>query len=59
MERLEKWAKRLVDECREALSSVLPITKPEREFLDLLLDRGEIRPDALGLSADLPKSATA
>jgi predicted nucleotidyltransferase component of viral defense system len=53
METLEKWAKRLVDECREALSSVLPITKPEREFLDLMLDRGEIRPDVLGLDADL------
>lgn len=53
MEALEKWAKRLVDECREALSSVLPIAKLEREFLDLLLDHGEIRPDVLGLDSDM------
>jgi len=33
---------RIVEECRKALSVVLPFTDAEREFLDLLLDKGEI-----------------
>lgn len=36
------FGKRLVAECREGLSAVLPFTESEREFLDLLLDRGMI-----------------
>ncbi len=40
----------LVKECREGLSAVLPFSDAEREFLDLLLDRGEI--DASILTAD-------
>lgn len=44
-----QWAKKLVEECRDALSAVLPISDPEREFLDRLLDHGEIRPELLDL----------
>lgn len=42
-----EYGTRLVKECREALSSVLPFKAAEREFLDLLLDRGEIRAELL------------
>ena len=41
------WAKKLVDECRERLSVVLPLVNDEREFLTLLNDRGQIVPDLL------------
>ena len=44
------YGKTLVDECRQALSAVLPFNDAEREFLDLLLDKGEI--DATILTAD-------
>lgn len=37
-----EYGAQLVDECRKALSVVLPLTDSEREFLDLLLDKGEI-----------------
>lgn len=49
----EQWAQRLVDECREALSIVLPFRESEREFLDRLLDHGEIRPDVLEMDPRL------
>jgi predicted nucleotidyltransferase component of viral defense system len=35
-----EYGARLVWECREGLSAVLPFTDSERAFLDLLLDRG-------------------
>jgi hypothetical protein len=38
------FGQRLVAECREALSIVLPYTKEESKFLDLLLDDGVIKP---------------
>ena len=44
------FGKRLVEECRRALSAVLPFTDAEREFLDLLLERGKI--DSTILTAD-------
>ena len=40
----------LVDECREALSALLPFNDAERAFLDLLLDEGKI--DASILTSD-------
>lgn len=45
-----EYGTRLVEECRQALSAVLPFTETERAFLDLLLDRGEI--DSTILTAD-------
>ena len=45
-----EYGARLVEECRKALSIVLPVTDGERAFLDLLLDRGEI--DASILTSD-------
>ncbi len=37
-----EYGVQLVEECRKALSVVLPFTDAEREFLDLLLDKGKI-----------------
>lgn len=45
-----EYRARLVKECRDGLSAVLPFTDSERAFLDLLLDRGEI--DSTILTAD-------
>jgi predicted nucleotidyltransferase component of viral defense system len=42
-----EWAARLVSDCRNSLSAVLPFTDSEREFLDLLLDKGENDPALL------------
>jgi hypothetical protein len=47
------YGKRLVKECRDRLSVVLPFTDSETEFLNLLLDRGEIVPSLLTSDKDL------
>jgi len=41
------WARRLMTECRELLSVVLPLTSEESEFIGCLNDRGEIVPELL------------
>jgi hypothetical protein len=41
------YAARLVRECRDGLFAVLPFSKSERTFLDLLLDQGVIDPTLL------------
>ncbi len=41
------WADRLVTECRERLSLVLPLREQEQEFLRRLNDQGEIAPELL------------
>lgn len=46
----EESGARLVEECRQYLSQVLPFTEEEKAFLDLHLDRGEI--DASLLTSD-------
>lgn len=50
---MEDWVGTMVRECREALSMILPFSKAEREFLDRLLDHGEIRPEVLGVDEPL------
>jgi hypothetical protein len=45
-----EYGARLVRECREGLSAVLPFTDSERVFLDMILDRGVI--DSTILTAD-------
>ncbi len=47
------WATRLVDECRSALSAVLPLAENERAFLDRLVEHGEIDPTLLTDDEDL------
>lgn len=49
----DEWGKTLVDECRTALSCLLPFTEPEKEFLDRLLDHGEISPSLITCDAAL------
>jgi hypothetical protein len=41
------WAARLLEETREALGTLLPLTEPESDFLDRLLDDGEIAPELI------------
>ena len=41
------WARSLNDECRDALRVVLPLAEAESEFLERLLDHGEIVPALL------------
>ena len=45
-----EYGARLVEECRDGLSAVLPFKDNERAFLDLLLDRGIV--DAKVLTPD-------
>ncbi len=45
--RKDQFGKGLVEDCRDLLSSLLPFTAPEQEFLDRILDRGEIAPELL------------
>lgn len=48
-----EYGKKLMEQCRQALSLVLPFTENESEFLDALLERGEIIPDLLTADAQL------
>ncbi len=41
------WSRRLVEECRDLLSVLVPLRSREREFLTRLNDDGEIVPDLL------------
>jgi hypothetical protein len=48
-----EYGRQLVEECREKLDAVLPFSEPEKEFLDLVLDEGEIEPSLLTPDKDL------
>ena len=50
---MEAWAANLVRECREAMRIVLPFSPAEREFLDRILDHGEILPALLTADEEL------
>ena len=50
-----EYGARLVRECREGLSVVLPFTDSEQAFLDLLLDRGVIDPTLLTADESLQR----
>ncbi len=52
-EALGAWMDRLVDECRERLAMVLPFEAHEREFLEGVLERGEIVPELLTDDSEL------
>ena len=49
----EAWASSLVNECRRAVSIVLPFSEREREFLDRILDQGEIIPSLVTNDEDM------
>lgn len=44
---MHAWARQLVEGCRQGLAIVLPLCAHEHEFLDRLLDYGEIAPALL------------
>ncbi len=44
---IDSWTRRLLTECRDMLSIVLPSEPHEREFLDRLNGHGEIEPELL------------
>lgn len=43
----DAWAKTLLEECRERLKAILPLSAQEKKFLDGILDRGEVDPALL------------
>lgn len=45
--RKDQLGKGLVEDCRNLLSGLLPVTAAEQEFLDRILDKGEIAPELL------------
>lgn len=47
IKNIDNWAQKLVDACKVGLESVLPLYSNEIEFLDILLDYGEIKPELL------------
>ncbi len=47
------WGARLLDETRDALADLLPFTETESEFLDRILDQGEIAPELVTTDAGL------
>lgn len=54
-QNLYEWAKLLLENCRERLEIVLPFKANELEFLELLLEKGEIRPELLTENEDLKR----
>jgi hypothetical protein len=53
VEETDAWVARLVAECRDGVAALLPLTEAEREFLDRLLDHGEVKARLLTGDADL------
>jgi len=53
--RSAEYGARLVRECRESLTALLPFTNSEHHFLDLLLDRGVIDPTLLTADESLQR----
>ncbi len=49
------WANQILTECQSMLSVLLPLRDNESEFLNLLLDFGEIRPELICNDPDLCK----
>ena len=43
----DQYGKSLVGKCKKSLTSLIPFTDSEMEFLNLLLDKGQIRADLL------------
>jgi hypothetical protein len=51
----QDFGKKLVAECQKQIASVLPLNSTEMEFLDLLLDKGDIKPELLTNDSVLQK----
>lgn len=52
-EEFKGWAEKINEECKELLGIILPYKDNELEFLDRLLDDGEIKSDLLTSSEEL------
>ena len=52
-ESIDQYGERLVEECRLALSVVLPFSEKEKVFLDLLLENGKVDSTILTDDSDL------
>ena len=53
LEDIREFGRRLVAECKESLSVVLPFTNDEMEFFNLLLDDGVIEPRLLTTDSEM------
>lgn len=51
------WAEEMIAACRKAVAIVLPLNAPELEFLNHILDDGEIRPESLTTDAAMVQRA--
>jgi predicted nucleotidyltransferase component of viral defense system len=49
------WAEEMIAECRDRLGAVLPMSADEIEFLNRILDHGEIQPELLTTDAAMIK----
>jgi predicted nucleotidyltransferase component of viral defense system len=49
----DQWAKTMVEECQAQLGRLLPLNDGETEFLNRLLDHGEIKPAVLTSDSDM------
>jgi predicted nucleotidyltransferase component of viral defense system len=52
------WAERMILQCKDALSAVLPLKDTETTFLDAILDHGEIKPELLTDDAEMKTRIT-
>lgn len=50
---MNEWGRRLVAECRDGLSAVLPLNEAEMAFLDRLLREGQIDPGLITADAEM------
>jgi predicted nucleotidyltransferase component of viral defense system len=55
---VQLFAQRLVEECRDELCAVLPLSVKEMEFLDRILTKGQIEPSLITEDADLQTRIT-
>jgi len=55
---IEEWTSRLVEECRQALSALLPLNEFEIEFLTKINEQGEIQPELLSTDNGLQEIIT-
>ena len=53
MGEIEAWIEETVAFCRERLSFLFDLSEKEREFLDGILDRGEVNADLLDVDPDI------
>ena len=51
--RTSSYKNGLIEDCRNGLAALLPFTAKEMEFLDLLLGKGEIKPELLTADEEL------